>query len=80
MTTVCGTYPCLRTSAGCPVCDRTPIYNMPAPPTFTPMGCICPPTSEKTCESICCPRKNPFKGMQGAAIAPADRGPGVGSK
>lgn len=23
-----------------------------------PKGCICPPTSEKTCQSIMCPRKN----------------------
>ncbi len=55
---VCSTYPCLRTAGGCPVCDRPPIYNMPAPPTFTPQGCICPPTSEKTCQSGICPRKN----------------------
>lgn len=26
-----------------------------------PPGCICPPTSEQTCESPTCPRKNPFK-------------------
>lgn len=23
-------------------------------------GCICPPTSEQTCQSPMCPRKNPF--------------------
>lgn len=27
----------------------------------TPVGCICPPTSEQTCENPTCPRKNPFK-------------------
>lgn len=26
-----------------------------------PMGCICPPGSEKTCEGLQCPRRNPFK-------------------
>ena len=25
------------------------------------MGCICPPTSEQTCENPLCPRKNFFK-------------------
>lgn len=29
--------------------------------TFMPPGCICPPTSEKTCENPACPRQNPFK-------------------
>jgi hypothetical protein len=29
-------------------------------PQYTP-GCICPPTSEKTCENPICPRQNPFK-------------------
>jgi hypothetical protein len=57
---VCITYPCRRTSAGCPVCDppaSLPPY-IPAPsPVFHPPGCICPPTSEKTCESPTCPRK-----------------------
>jgi hypothetical protein len=30
--------------------------------SFTPnhVGCICPPTSEQTCQSPMCPRKNPF--------------------
>jgi len=27
-------------------------------------GCICPPTSEKTCESRTCPRKDQFKQAQ----------------
>lgn len=66
----CSQYPCHRTTAGCPVCDPTPRYNMPPAPTFTPQGCICPPTSEKTCESICCPRKSPFKngGLSGGVV------------
>ena len=28
--------------------------------TFPPKGCICPPTSEKTCEALDCPRKGSF--------------------
>ena len=28
----------------------------PGPPT----GCICPPTSEQTCQSPVCPRRNSF--------------------
>jgi hypothetical protein len=46
----------------CPLCypDRyisAPIYNLPPQPHIHPAGCICPPTSEKTCESPTCPRK-----------------------
>lgn len=44
----CMTFPC-------PICQPTwpqQIYNYPPP------GCICPPTSEKTCQSPMCPRKN----------------------
>jgi hypothetical protein len=39
--------------------------DAPAGPMFAerPMGCICPPTSEQTCEAPMCPRRNPFKGM-----------------
>jgi len=60
MTLCCPTYPCRRTTGGCPICDpKPPNYQwvnttLPSPP----MGCICPPTSEKTCESPVCPRKN----------------------
>ena len=25
------------------------------------MGCVCPPTSEQTCQNPLCPRKNPIK-------------------
>lgn len=28
-------------------------------PTFIPQGCVCPPTSEQTCENPMCPRKDP---------------------
>lgn len=54
------------TAHPCPLCnpDRfiaTPIYNLPPQPYIQPAGCICPPTSEKTCESPSCPRKNHLK-------------------
>ena len=61
MTYVCTTYPCRRTASGCPLCDPPippPFYQMPPTPAFHPPGCICPPTSEKTCESPTCPRKS----------------------
>jgi hypothetical protein len=41
----------------CPICyPQTPYLQYY--PVFTSAGCICPPTSEKTCESVTCPRKN----------------------
>lgn len=61
MTHCCPTYPCRRTSAGCPLCDPPalkPMYTTLPTPIFYPQGCVCPPTSEKTCESPTCPRKN----------------------
>jgi hypothetical protein len=41
----------------CPICN--PGYPQPfvVQPVTPPMGCICPPTSEKTCENPMCPRK-----------------------
>ncbi len=54
MTHVCITYPC-------PVCHPVRHYVMPPQPTYgvpyQPQGCICPPTSEQTCEGLTCPRK-----------------------
>lgn len=46
----------------CPLCypDRyiaAPVYTLPQQPYIQPPGCICPPTSEKTCENALCPRK-----------------------
>src|SRR5882672_6525217 len=32
------------------------------------VGCICPPTSEKTCTAINCPRKNPFNFTRAAVL------------
>lgn len=37
----------------------------------TPQGCICPPTSEQTCQSPTCPRKNPLG--YGTAYDTADK-------
>jgi len=31
MMNACNSYPCLRTSAGCPVCDPTPATHFPTP-------------------------------------------------
>ncbi len=62
----CYVSPCQIDSGGnCGICgvknfgrnQTTPTFCFPS--TFgPPMGCICPPTSEKTCESPICPRKN----------------------
>ena len=45
----------------CPLCypnwPQEVYQTTPTPPT----GCICPPTSENTCESLMCPRKNWFR-------------------
>jgi hypothetical protein len=42
----------------CPRCNpRVYQYQLPPIPVTQPPGCICPPTSEKTCESPTCPRK-----------------------
>lgn len=38
-------------------CKRKSNHHMAITPTYTPQGCICPPTSEKTCESPTCPRR-----------------------
>ena len=42
--------------------DSTAVPSVPWPPSLPvmptpPLGCICPPTSEKTCQSPACPRK-----------------------
>lgn len=64
----CSKYPCSLTAAGCtdPLCPSKSYppmqpYVQPFGLPATPQGCICPPTSEKTCENPTCPRKNPFK-------------------
>lgn len=75
MNQMCFTVPCRRTSAGCPVCDPAPTFSpfvapaVPSVPGFSlPLyhpGCICPPTSEGTCKSKTCPRRD-----HSSAIAP----------
>lgn len=57
---ICSMPNCPRTTAGCPICmpQPGPLYQLPPAPVFIPPGCICPPTSEKACESPACPRKN----------------------
>lgn len=43
---------CRRTACAYPQCERGPRLDTPRP-----MGCICPPTSEQTCQNPLCPRK-----------------------
>jgi hypothetical protein len=64
----CISYPCpLCHPGGYPM----PYYALPPAPTYTcSPGCICPPTSEKTCESPVCPRK----GFKFSAAGPALNG------
>lgn len=47
------------------------------PVTMAPQGCICPPTSEQTCQNIYCPRKN--LSAQGFVTAAADETADAGS-
>jgi hypothetical protein len=49
---ICSTYGCQRWKT-LPV---QPGYYMPPPVT---QGCICPPTSEQTCQNPRCPRQPP---------------------
>jgi len=49
---------------GCHACNpggdypiAPPNYSLPPAPAFHPPGCICPPTSEQTCQAPMCPRK-----------------------
>jgi hypothetical protein len=53
-----------ETTAGCPCpqhpfgCSRHPYgCGCQSVVHFPPMGCICPPTSEQTCQNGMCPRK-----------------------
>ena len=67
MSYICGRAPC--PSPGCPYCTTAPIYSLPP----IPMGCICPPTSEKTCENGMCPRKNHLRASGNISNSPAVR-------
>lgn len=59
----CVSFPCpLCYPNGLPHPWSQPLYSLPPAPQYTcSPGCICPPTSEKTCESPTCPRKNHLK-------------------
>jgi hypothetical protein len=58
MSYVCAHNPC--PSPGCPYCRPENWRTMPVP--LAPAGCICPPTSEQTCQSPTCPRKSHYRG------------------
>ncbi len=40
-----------------PLPDPNATFSAPLPPA--PVGCICPPTSEQTCQNPVCPRQCP---------------------
>jgi hypothetical protein len=40
---------------------QPPQVAYPPPAQPLPLGCICPPTSEKTCQSPMCPRRSPVQ-------------------
>lgn len=72
----CSRFPCGMTTDGyCPTCTPRPVYapnTYPLPVgaqpwPFPPPGCICPPTSEQTCQSPACPRKDPSRGAPEAS-------------
>jgi hypothetical protein len=51
-------------------CNRHPAY--PYQPGFaevTPKGCVCPPTSEKTCQRWDCGRKTPTSTTTGGTFS-----------
>lgn len=50
-------------SSPCPICNPRHDLFQPVILGGPQRGCICPPTSEKTCESETCPRK-PFHGFK----------------
>lgn len=81
----CGRFPCGMTSAGCSFgdCINSNVYRNPPLnpgyyvqplPSGPAMGCICPPTSEKTCESPICPRKNHLKSAGSLSLPSEHRG------
>lgn len=54
MNIVCTNPDCKMTTAGCPLCPGLSVSAKN--PQYIP-GCICPPTSERTCMNPICPRK-----------------------
>ncbi len=84
MTWLCYRQPCGRNAGGCSFGDcpnsvKPPSPNLMAPyavPAQVTQGCICPPTSEKTCENPICPRQNPLKKL-GAGYLQPDKAKGA---
>jgi hypothetical protein len=77
----CSRYPCGGHSGGCSFvdCVNNPLRQLYSPQTPgpyippAPMGCICPPTSEKTCENPMCPRKGITIGAGTTQLSNGDR-------
>ena len=53
-------------------CLNNPIYAATLNPTRQ-VGCICPPTSEQTCQSPICPRKNHLSAAGSSTVSPSQR-------
>ena len=74
----CARFPCGGHAGGCAYADcinnqyrntlPQPVWNLTTPPP----GCICPPTSEKTCENSFCPRKD-IKISAAGPVSPANQ-------
>lgn len=70
---ICSLWNCPRTSDGhCALCNPRPAFVLPPAPQYLerPVGCICPPTSEKTCENPTCPRSGPRISVAGHTATP----------
>lgn len=62
MNNQCARHPCGQFSGGCSFTNcamfaRHGLATVPGWSPHQPMGCICPPTSEQTCQNSLCPRK-----------------------
>ena len=81
----CARFPCGGHAGGCSFADcmnnnqyapgKLGVPFTPAPVYTAPqMGCICPPTSEKTCESRICPRKDHLRASTASSSALSEDG------
>lgn len=48
----------------CPKCSQRTVSRIVPPPA----GCICPPTSEQTCQNPTCPRRDPMGGERRSGL------------
>lgn len=64
----CISFPCPLCYPGGSPWHQAPVYSLPPAPIIQAPGCVCPPTSEKTCQAPMCPRK-PFS-ISASGIGP----------